>query len=59
VTLSFSLVTGNEAEGDAKAGGHGLGGGLYVAKGGTAKVQNSLIVGNSASTAGRNVYQAP
>jgi phospholipase/lecithinase/hemolysin len=58
VNLSFSLLTANEAEGDDTTGGHGLGGGLYLARGATLTTEHTLIVGNSASTQGRNVYQA-
>jgi hypothetical protein len=57
--LSFSLLTANEADGDAGSGGHGFGGGLYLARGSKAQIRNTLIVGNFASTQGRNVYQAP
>ncbi len=58
LNLSFSLLTANVAAGNAKAGGHGLGGGLYLARGAKVQMQATLIVGNSASTRGRNVYQA-
>jgi hypothetical protein len=56
--LLFTLVTGNSAEGDDGAGGHGLGGGLYLASGSQSGIHNSMIIGNVASTRGRNVYQA-
>ena len=35
-----------------------LGGGLYLAQGATLHTDHTLIVGNSASTQGRNIYQA-
>jgi hypothetical protein len=56
--LSFTLVTANSADADGGAGGHGLGGGVYLASGSRTGIHSSTIVGNFASTGGRNVYQA-
>ena len=55
-TASFTgdLISLNAADGGS-GGGSGYGGGLYIAAGATT-LKNTQVVGNSASTAGNNIY---
>jgi hypothetical protein len=48
------LITLNAATGGA-GGGKGYGGGLYIATGALTTLKNTLVVGNTASTAGNNI----
>ena len=56
-TASFTgvLISLNAADGGS-GGGSGYGGGLYIATGAITTLKNTQVVGNSASTAGNNIY---
>ncbi len=65
VALTNTLILGNLAQGgDAGDGnpdgnaGQGIGGGLYLASGGTATLKKTFVAGNNASNSNDNIYGA-
>jgi hypothetical protein len=61
LTLQGSTITGNEADGGTGASGfsdgQGIGGGLYIATGGSACADDATVIdGNSASTSNNDVF---
>ncbi len=56
LTVTGSTISGNAATGGS-GGGSGYGGGLYIATGAVTTLKNTRVAGNTASTAGNDIYR--